>query len=314
MKHKKQHFIPKSYLKAWCDPNTPPTQEPYVWQFTYDGSKSSKKAPHNIFLENDMYTIKKIDGARDLTLEHGLCGLEDAFVRIREEKIIHGKPLELEEHFVLCAFMAALHSRTKSQREHLKQQWERPLEMMEDLIEWGKTATIEEKKRMASIPPPSSNEEKGLNYEQVKELATQPLQKLMFPMIKALTPLLCKLDIAILETFSEQGFITSDDPCAWFDPEGYKRPSLYQGPGLAYPTIEITLPITPNYMVILNRRGINGYLRLNESLTEEMNRRTRFYSHEFFIVNKNVTKAIWFDPGKEPDDSWGKNIPKSSSD
>lgn len=305
MKNKNQHFVPKSYLKAWCDPNTPSSEEPYVWRFTRDGSKSKRKAPHKIFLETDMYTIKQIDGSRNLTLEHGLSGLEDAFVGIRE-KIIHGKPLELEEHIDLCAFIAALRSRTKSQREHLKQQWGQPLKMMEDLIEWGETATVEEKKKMASFSSSSRNKKRELNYEQVKEIATQPLQKLMVPMIASLTPLLCKLDIAILETFSKPGFITSDDPCVWFDPEAYKRPPLYQAPGLMYPSIEIRLPITPNYMILLNRRRIEGYFRLNESLTEEMNRITRFCSHEYFIVNKSVTKAIWFDPGKEPDDSWRK--------
>lgn len=304
MKHKKQHFVPKSYLKAWCDPDTASTEEPYVWQFSRDGSKSKRKAPHKIFIETDMYTIKRRDGTRDLTLEHGLSGLEDAFVGIRK-KIVNGKHLEVEDHFFLCAFMAALRSRTKSQREHWKQQWGPPLKMMEDLIEWGKNAKPEEKKKLASFPSFRSKK-RGLNYEQVKEFATQPLQKLMFPMIEALTPLLCKLDLAILETFSEPGFITSDDPCVWFDSEAYKRPPLYQAPALMYPSIEIRFPITPNYMVLLNRRGIEGNFRLNENLTEEMNRITRFHSHEYFIVSKNVTKPIWFHPGKEPDDSWRK--------
>lgn len=306
MSHKKQHYIPKCYLKAWCDPNTPPSQDPYVWQFTQDGNKSSKKAPHNIFHEKDMYTIKKADGSRDLTLEHGLAGLEDAFTKIRNEKIIHRKPLVPEEHVLLCAFMAALDSRTKSQRDHLKQQWEQPLKMMERMIEWGKTATIEEKKKMSSMSTLSSNKGKSLNYEQVKYLTRQPLQKMMFPMIQSLTPLLCGLDIATLEASSKPGFITSDSPCVWFDPEGYKRPPLYQGPALMYPTIEITFPVTPNMMIFLNRQGIKGYITIDERLTEEMNRRTRFDSHEYFIVNQDIKKEIWFDPGEEPDDSWEK--------
>jgi hypothetical protein len=306
MQHKKQHFIPKSYLKAWCDPETPSTQEPYIWQFTKDGTESNKKAPHNIFHEKDMYTIEKIDGSRDLTLEHGFSGLEDTFVKIRNEKIIEGKPMTSEEHLYLCAFIAGLHSRTKSQRDHLKNQWKKPLEMMEELIEWNKTATIEEKKKMASISTSSSTEGEGLNYEQVKELSTRPLQKLMLPAIKSLTPLLSKLDIAILETSSTPGFITSDSPCVWFDPEGCKRPPLYQSPALAYKTIEISLPITPNHTILLNRQGITGYKHINEDFTDEVNRITRFHAHEYFIVNKKITKGIWFEPGQEPDDSWNK--------
>ena len=37
MEHKKQHWVPESYLTAWCDPGTPADQEPYVWRFSKDG-------------------------------------------------------------------------------------------------------------------------------------------------------------------------------------------------------------------------------------------------------------------------------------
>ena len=37
-----------------------------------------------------------------------------------------------------------------------------------------------------------------------------------------------------------------------------------------------------------------------------MNRRTRFSAYEYFIVNSNTKKDIWFDPGIEPEDSWEK--------
>jgi hypothetical protein len=53
LKHKSQHFIPRSYLAAWRDPETPEGQEPYVWRFSKDGSQSKNKAPQNIFTETD---------------------------------------------------------------------------------------------------------------------------------------------------------------------------------------------------------------------------------------------------------------------
>ena len=49
MKHGKQHFVPQSYLRAWCDPETPDGQEPYVWRFAKDGTDARRKAPENIF-------------------------------------------------------------------------------------------------------------------------------------------------------------------------------------------------------------------------------------------------------------------------
>jgi hypothetical protein len=70
-KHKKQHFVPQCYLKAWCDPTTPVDQDPYVWRFRKDGSDPRRKAPENIFHETDLYTIHRPGGGRDLVLEHG---------------------------------------------------------------------------------------------------------------------------------------------------------------------------------------------------------------------------------------------------
>jgi len=53
-KHKHQHYIPASYLEAWCDKNTPAGQTPFVWRFTRDGEKIDKKAPQRIFYETDI--------------------------------------------------------------------------------------------------------------------------------------------------------------------------------------------------------------------------------------------------------------------
>jgi hypothetical protein len=52
--HKKPHFVPRSYLKAGCDPNTPEGQKPYVWVFSRDGSNSRRKAPDKLFRETDL--------------------------------------------------------------------------------------------------------------------------------------------------------------------------------------------------------------------------------------------------------------------
>ena len=123
-------------------------------------------------------------------------------------------------------------------------------------------------------------------------------------MITAVAPLLTRLDFAILYSESEQGFITSDCPCVWFDPEAYKRPPLYRGPALMYETIEITLPISPSQCILLNRQGLNGYIKLDENAVRELNRRHRFYASKSFIVNNSGVDESWFDPGIEPEDSW----------
>ncbi|MFA6562308.1 MAG: DUF4238 domain-containing protein [Verrucomicrobiia bacterium] len=312
--HKKQHFVPASYLKAWCDPSAPkgPKQEPYVWVFDKDGGNPRRKSPENIFHETDIYTIAMPDGERDLVLEHGLQQLETEFVRIRENTVSRRQPLNDAQRLWLCAFVAAAHERTPSWREHQRKQWEKPLRMMEDMMEWAKTATPAQKRGAASICAPPSRSAASLDYEQVKSIHREPLQQLMMPMIASAIPLLSKLDLAVFGTNDPIGFITSDNPCIWFDPEDYKRPPLYRGPALASKTTEITLPVSPQQCVCLNQHGLNGYFKATDELIDEFNRRTRFHACKSFIVCCNQTKPFWFDPGKDPDDSWDKLHPKKN--
>lgn len=311
-KHKDQHFIPRSYLKAWCDPTTPKGQTPYIWLFGKDGKDARKKSPDKIFFEKEMYTITKADGERDLVLEHGLGQLESEFVNIRRKKLNNLKKLDIYEHVIVCVFIAAMQGRTKAQRDHFQEQWKEPLEMMESMMEWAKTATPEEKIQASSLSSVSSKE-KGLSYENVKALYEKPMQNMLPSLINIASPLLCKLDFAVLYTDSEIGFITSDNPCVWFDPEAYKRPPLYRSPALRYKTTEIRLPISPTQCIVLNQHGIKGYIKVRPNDVDEMNRIIRFSAEKHFVVNKNFKRDTWFDPGIEPEDSWENTQKKKES-
>lgn len=302
-KHKKQHFIPVSYLQAWVDQTTPKGHTPYTWIFNKDGSEPRQKAPVNVFWESGMYTITKADGERDLVLEHGLAQLESWFAKIREQNIMCQLSLDETEHMQVCAFIAAMTARTKLFRDHQKSQWGNVLEHMECLIKWAETATDEEKMQAVSM---SSSSDRSMGYEEVKSLAENPLQDILPQLIDELTPLLYKLDFCVLTTMDSIGFITSDHPCVWFDPEAYKRPPLFRSPALIYESIEIYLPVSPMQCISLNRRGITGYLAINESIVNDVNRMTRFYAGEYFVVRKNEKRDVWFDPGEEPADSWEK--------
>jgi hypothetical protein len=305
-KHRKQHFVPACYLKAWCDPATPPNQTPYVWVFNADGQNARRKAPENIFHEADMYTIHGPDGARNLVLEQGLQQLETAFVRIRNSKINFERSLDRQERLVLCAFTAAARARTPSNREHWRSQWTRPLKMMKELEERMKTATPEQKRAMAHMSGPSTGSKGGMTIDQVERLVENPLQTSLPTMISTETPLLYRLDLAILVTDDPLGFITGDAPCVWFDPESYKRPPIFRGVGLASATVEVTLPISPKHALLLNRQGMTGYTPVPKRVVDELNRRVRFNAEDNFVVRKNETNPFWFDRGVEPEDSWEK--------
>src|SRR5271154_1666862 len=124
MEKKKQHTIPKCYLKAWCDPRTPPGQEPYIWRISRDGSEKKKKSPEKSFTATDRYTIKLPSGERNLVVENTLSGIENDFVSVLA-RIRRGEKLNLLDRARLCLFVAAMHTRTMAMGEHWRKQNER---------------------------------------------------------------------------------------------------------------------------------------------------------------------------------------------
>jgi hypothetical protein len=304
MEHATQHWIPQSYLEAWCDPDTPQGHTPFVWRFSRDGSAVNKKAPKNIFYENNMYTLHLADGSRNLSIEHGLGGLENAFSELRKTKLAEHIPFTAEDKLVICAFIAAMHMRTRAQRNHWQSQLGDILQYADALHDAIMQMEPARRQEIGNLWFPSSRGQ-ALSHQELKTLAESPLQQILIPCIPQETTMLMPLTLSILTTNAEPGFITSDAPCVWFDSEAYKRSFPHNGPGLAFDTIEITLPVSPQQMALLSRRPLRSYIRLtDDELVDELNRRTRFYCDEYFIVRCNVTKPIWFDLGQspEPDD------------
>lgn len=299
--HKKQHWVPRSYLNAWCDPETPDGQEPYVWVFPKEGGVGRRRAPRNLFTETDLYTIPRQDGSRDLTLEHGLAELESLFAGVREA-VRERHPLAPEDQLVLRAFMAAAFVRTRMQRDHWREQWRGVLEDVELIKQAAERATPAERKAMGSVLPPGGRGP-TMGIEEVRALAEQPLQRTLATAIDTQLRIMAGMNVAILCTDDDPGFITSDAPCVWFDPEWHKKPLFFRAPGLATKTIEITLPIAPDRLALLTWGEVprDLYVGVSSMVVDHLNRRTRFHCGAEFVVRRNVTEPVWFDPGRPPD-------------
>src|SRR5262249_44497467 len=145
--------------------------------------------------------------------------------------------------------------------------WADVLGMMEHMKEWARTATPAQRRAAASIPSGSGA---SFGYEDVKRFAEEPMQTMLVPMIQEATPLLMRLDFMVLVS-PGAAFITSDNPCVWADPEAHKRPPMYQAPALIYPSIEITVPVSPRQLILLHRQGRSGYFKPSERAVDEYN-------------------------------------------
>ena len=171
--HKRQHWIPRSYLNAWCDPETPDGHQPYVWRFEKDGTSRARKSPKNIFHATDLYTIHLSDGTRELAIEHGLSGLESAFVRIRDDILAKEGTVSDKDRFLLCGFVAAMKARSRGQLQHLQGQFRRVFDHMTQIKEMKEARPLHERVASAGRVPRSSprGDKRATDYEDMKAIA-----------------------------------------------------------------------------------------------------------------------------------------------
>lgn len=295
MKHKRQHYIPQCYLSSWCDPNTPEGHTPYVWLFDKNDNSVKKKAPKKIFHEKDMYTVYAEDGTRDLKFEYNLSRLESEFTQLRQTKLDKGIPLSYEEKFLLCMFAATMHGRTKSYANHHGSQWKKVLDMAEKMREKVSSASPSERAKMPKISDDSSSGN-SFTIEEARKFAENPITSTLSAIVRQVSPMLFKMPFLIIIIPERFRFITSDAPCVWFDPALFQTDKPFGAGGLISPTIEITLPLSPQQMLLFaNSLEWEGfYLPLmDEQIIDNWNKRTIAFSHEYFVSNQPNTKPTW---------------------
>jgi hypothetical protein len=142
-----------------------------------------------------------------------------------------------------------------------------------------------------------------MSHQEVMRIANQPIQELLLPKLKVYEPIFRSMDAAIIVTNDSLGFITSDNPCVVIDPMSYRKPPMYRQPSLLSRNVEVTLPISPRMALYLNRAKLKGFLECDPSQLDEI-WRTRRYSYEYFVVQRNEVRECWFSKRPIPEDAW----------
>lgn len=306
--HRKQHFVPRCYTKPWIDPSSLGAKlvEPYVWVLAKDRTNAKRRAPSNLFVETDIYTTTAADGSRDLRLEHGFPGLEDAFTRIRTQRFDAKAWPDADEWTRVLAFVAVAHARTAAFRNFHRDQWGAIRERMEAAQKALDKATAEQ--RAAFRPtPPSLGEGKSMGIEEVRQFERTPIQHLIGPTLATVLPAYAAMTWCVLQTDDPIGFVTTDSPVTWFDPEAYKLQPIYRGPGLHSGTIEITMPLSPSQcLLITHNPNQRGFRNISQSTLNDINRRHIAHCADHFVSNTSETRPVWFEHREMPSDAWEK--------
>jgi len=284
-----QHVNPECYLKAWCDPSTPPGQTPYIWIHARDGSTTDKKAPKKAFRELDFYTIKLTDGSRCLQIEDSFSVIEDRFTHLRDKRIVKGVRLDDVDRGLLCVFAAMMFIRTKSERETFTKFYTDLHKMV---------SAMEEQHNAEPAASAFASAYKEYGHHVAIGDSIQNIAEALFEM-----------NLAMFVAADGEAFITSDEPCVWHNPQSYKFPPMLRSPGLAQQDIEISLPISPCYLALFSWNKWNEKMSLDpeflkalghcapapKGVVDHLNQRTRALCNEYFVTRDGRTKTIWFE-------------------
>ena len=172
-----QHWVPASYLRAWCDPDSAHLQNPYVWRFSKDGTEVRRKSPEKLFRESNMYTFEGKDGRPNLTIEQGLSKLEDMFERLRRDKIMQCESLTDEDKATLFLFVATAHFRTRKSRDHWKSQLGKTVELGDQIKAHVELLSPEQKAALKNVTIPVFGP--SFSNDDLRPLAEQPLQHML---------------------------------------------------------------------------------------------------------------------------------------
>lgn len=306
MNNKNQHWVPRSYLNAWIDPNTPKDYEGYVWVFSKSGDTKKNKSPINIFSECDFYTKKANDGTRDLSIERALSKGEGRFISVRRDILEpHNSPTP-KDHAIIILFISIMLHRTKLRRDNERKKWEYVLASMNNMTECNHTDLLMSyfsDQDYSLIKNKLSAVKSQISYDDVKRCIIEWVPTFMASISKMTADFLAGMNMHIACAPEGSSFITSDHPCVLFDPfvEGNRKyTSLAQEfYALGSPGIEVTIPISPKQMVVLFKGNTKNslefaYTNVTAGMVDKFNKRTRFSCHEYFISNDKAKKDCWF--------------------
>lgn len=240
---------------------------------------------------DDLYTIVRTDGTRDLRTERALAQLETSFGRVRTFLAGGKRPLHRHQAEDLAWFMAAMRERSPKARDHWQNFLDRVIATgtaIENDLQ-GLPPGNKKRKVRALARPDGQRGESGLSLDEVRSLSGRGFGSWLPAHVRVAGRIMQDMHVMILDACAGCCFVTSDNPVVWWNPAMDQRRF-----GLGRKAIEITMPITPRICALLTHDGGNGRADVDQSTVDAINGRTlNQCDSEFFAESAGLT-VNWF--------------------
>lgn len=293
----RQHYITRAYLRGFCDPTTPPGQEPWVWVSDLQEGKVKRRAPKNVATRPDYYSVKGSGGTVEHAPERLLSVVESGGARV-VAKLREGLfTLASGEREQLALFIGFLITRTPAFRDFVERAAGKYFEsvmriaarhpeyfrrLVKEAAEAaGETVSDEEIEdaRLRGLDPPCHFIVRGtpeFSLGQALVLATTPAAEIL--------NMRWEFEIA----GGKEHFVTGDVPVTWRNPR--VRPPV--GAGLRLRSTEVSFPISPYICLRGTWTGAEGVRDVALDDVRDLNReRVRHADRFIFSDNEDMARA-----------------------
>lgn len=229
MTKKRHHYVPRAYLKAFCDPSGQLT----VYHKDAPG-ESFRQRPATAALQKYYYSQPTPDGDRDNDrLENLFCEYESEWPPI-VESLRDGRDAN-DKIASIAAFIALQRARVPATR---------------DACEAFMASMLRRVVNKVSEQHPSSLPEKLRSVVDSASIAVNPHESIhaMVHVINGTAQVLDQIGLSVVPNPTARPFITSDNPVAWLDPEqpaAEARPYALATGGKA----ALLFPIAPDALI-----------------------------------------------------------------
>lgn len=301
--NKRNHLVPKSYLRAWA---TPQTDKGKLWVMDRD-LRIYPGTPNGTLHDADFYQVRT-EGGGTLSIENKyLSGIEGLYATLYRDKLSQLKPLEEEDKAVLALFVASMLARAPSLRDAQADFFKRITETMDAM----NALLSEQKQAMAGLHVPANPEDVIPGdavmrmAEDVPSLHSAGIPGLVSSIFGLIFEMKCGL---IISADPENRFITADSPCVMVNPEmetRFGRDALIAQPGLAQEDIELSLPLSPRMAVLFGWKLEQDLQYVpfgpdKPELLQTINGRTSRYAKKLVASQKTQLEAIQTKAQRDP--------------
>jgi hypothetical protein len=275
----RQHFVPNGYLSSWaCGVGEQPG---WVWRYDRELARVDLKSPRKILREAHIYTVRAPDGTDDFRFERFFQEREVAFYAVRQ-KLLEHELLDTAEWVDLLVFTAAARVRTQINRDRHREQWGQAVKIGEEMMLKLSEMNPEARARLGRSQP-ANGKSNGLTLDQARRMRDEPIQMTLVPAIKTLVERFDQMEAAVLFAHGSTRFITSDNPCVFYDANARPRPPMRAFPDIASPTFEVTMPLSPIACLCLGSEGA-GHYTVSDDNVVAINNRTAAAAARYLVA------------------------------